>query len=288
MKTLTSILLVVATSSILQAQDTIYTKSGTTIPAKVYEVTQNEIRYQKASNLEGPIYTIDKTNVSLIEYKNGTKDVFGTDQSQANQAQQSQPNQNSNTYSKDGSYYGDDVYNQGQSSASNYTSSNYSNYNSGTSLSFMFGINSMLWGVPYYAGPWGGWPYYSSYYQPYWAYNYYRPWGGYAYGGFRGGYYGGGYGWRGGYRGGYYGGRGGYGWRGSNNHIGGGYYGGPRGGNGGFHGGFNGGGGFHGGNNGGFHGGNSGGFHGGGGGGFHGGGGGGGSHGGGHGGGRGH
>ena len=237
MKNLKTILLVVATTNILQAQDTIYTKNGTTIPAKVFEVTQHEVRYQKSSNLEGPVYTIDKNNVSLIEYKNGTKDVFAGDQSQASQ---SQPNQNNNNYNKDGSYYGDDVYNQGQPSpttTNNYYNSSGGYYSPGVGMNFMFGMPSLFLGVPYYAGPWGGWPYYNSYYRPYWAYNYYRPWNGYAWGG--------GYGWRHGY----YGGN--YGWRGNGvGHIVGGFHGGfngPRGGyGGGYHGGF-GGGGFHGG-----------------------------------------
>jgi hypothetical protein len=241
MKNFKTILLVVATFNILQAQDTIYTKNGTTIPAKVFEVTQHEVRYQKSSNLEGPIYTIDKNSVSLIEYKNGTKDVFAGDASQQNNESQT-TNQTPNV---------DDVYNQGQPQTvitnNNYDYSSPGYYNPGVSMNFMFGMPSLFWGVPYYAGPWGGWPYYRSYYRPYWAYNYYRPWNGYAWGG--------GYGWRHGY----YGGN--YGWRNHSNigHIGGGYHGGghygPRGGNGGFGGGgYHGGGGFHGGG-GGFHGG---------------------------------
>jgi len=66
MKNLKTILLVASTINILHAQDTIYTKSGSAIPAKVFEVTQHEIRYQKSTNLDGPVYTIDKSNVSLI------------------------------------------------------------------------------------------------------------------------------------------------------------------------------------------------------------------------------
>src|ERR1700752_563808 len=109
MKNLKIILIVAATVNILQAQDTIYTKNGSRIAAKVYEITQHEIRYQKSSNLEGPIYTINKNSVSLIEYKNGTKDVFS-----GNAVQPAENSSNSNNYAKDDSYYGDDVYNQGQ------------------------------------------------------------------------------------------------------------------------------------------------------------------------------
>ena len=171
MKKMGTILFVVATGSILHAQDTIYTKSGNIIPAKVYEITQQEIRYQKSSNLEGPIYTINKNSVSLIEYKNGTKDVFTGNQNMGNPS-----NANNGNYNKDAGYYGDDVYNQGQSpsvvnnnnyytNAGNY-GAGYGYYNPGVSLNFMFGLPSLFWGVPMYAGAWGGWPYYRSYYRP--------------------------------------------------------------------------------------------------------------------------
>lgn len=243
MKNLKALLFVVATTGILHAQDTIYTKNGKTINAKVYEVTQNEVRYQNSSNLEGPMYTIDKSQVSAIEYKNGTKDSFTEENSTANQTQpalaQQQPNQQNNQGAN-----ADDVYNQGdpqqQAPAvvnNNYYTqgypSNYSYYNPGVCLNFMFGMPSLFWGVPYYAGPWGGWPYYRSYYRPYWAYNYYRPWGwnGYAWGGYGGwgwrGYHGSGY-YNGGYHGGGYHGGGYYG--GHNGWHNGGYYGGIRGG----------------------------------------------------------
>jgi len=285
MRNFKTILFVVATTGILHAQDTIYTKAGKTINAKVYEVTQNEIRYQSSSNLEGPMYTIDKNQVSSIEYKNGTKDAFADEPSNSNQ---SQTNQSTQANSNPNNYTSDDVYNQGdpQNPAvvnNNYYTTGYPStyYNPGVSLNFMFGMPSLFWGVPYYAGPWGGWPYYRSYYRPYWAYNYYRPWGwnGYAWGGGYHGYGAYGWGWRGNHVGGYYGGNHGGGHYGGY-HGNGGFYGGPRGGgfyngprghhspSGGNSGGFNGGG--HGFGGGGYHGG--GGFHGGGGG-FHGGGG---------------
>jgi len=58
------------------AQDTIFTRSGEVIPAKVYEITPTEIKYKKPSNPDGPMYVTSKENVTLIEYKNGSKDVF--------------------------------------------------------------------------------------------------------------------------------------------------------------------------------------------------------------------
>lgn len=62
--------------SFITAQDTIYTKSGSRIAAKVIEMNQDEIKYKKSANPDGPLYVVDKNAVSLIEYKNGSKDVF--------------------------------------------------------------------------------------------------------------------------------------------------------------------------------------------------------------------
>ena len=58
------------------SQDTIYNKNGTLVPAKILEITSTEITYKKSNNLDGPIYRVNKSDVSFIEYSNGTKDVF--------------------------------------------------------------------------------------------------------------------------------------------------------------------------------------------------------------------
>ena len=58
------------------SQDTLFTRGGQVIPAKVYEITQTEIKYKKPSNPDGPLYTISKEDIAVIEYKNGSKDVF--------------------------------------------------------------------------------------------------------------------------------------------------------------------------------------------------------------------
>lgn len=206
----------IAITGLVNAQDTIHTKYGENIPAKVYEITQNEVKYQKASNLEGPIYTVNKSTLVSITYKNGTEDKFNSPQNDASKREV----ENSNTSN-------DDVYNQGQSQPQQqvqytqqqlYTQQIYYN-----NVGYMLG----MWGLPYYS-------YYSPFYQNYYGWRGYN-WNGYGwrgypgYGyGYRGGYYPRTYGiYHGGYNGGY--------------HNGGGYHGGY---NGVFH---NGGGGFHGG-----------------------------------------
>jgi hypothetical protein len=82
-----SLILSVFAGFCLQAQDTLYTVSGQKIAAKVIEINQTEIKYKKASNLDGPVYVIDKTDVALIEYKNGSKELYGTGSAQTNNDQ---------------------------------------------------------------------------------------------------------------------------------------------------------------------------------------------------------
>ena len=56
--------------------DNIVLTNGEEIKAKVTEITTDEIKYKRCDNLIGPAYTIKKTAVFMIQYANGTKDVF--------------------------------------------------------------------------------------------------------------------------------------------------------------------------------------------------------------------
>ncbi len=51
-------------------------KNADEIQAKVSAVTTESISYKKWSNLEGPTYTIPKTEVFYIKYQNGEKEVI--------------------------------------------------------------------------------------------------------------------------------------------------------------------------------------------------------------------
>jgi hypothetical protein len=63
----------------LNAQDIISLKGGEEIKAKVIEITDTEVKYKRWDNRKkGPMYTTKKQNISVIAYKNGTKDVFPT------------------------------------------------------------------------------------------------------------------------------------------------------------------------------------------------------------------
>lgn len=56
---------------IADAQDIIVKIDGTTIDSKVTKITTTEVEYKKWSNVDGPVYTIDKNLVAQIKYQNG-------------------------------------------------------------------------------------------------------------------------------------------------------------------------------------------------------------------------
>lgn len=61
----------------LSAQDLIFIKPhNSTIEAKVIEITEDQIKYKDFNNLDGPIRTIDKSDVSKIVYENGIEEEF--------------------------------------------------------------------------------------------------------------------------------------------------------------------------------------------------------------------
>ena len=58
------------------AQDVVVKKDGGTILAKVLEVNQDNIKYKKFSNQNGPTYTINLSDVMSVNYENGEKETF--------------------------------------------------------------------------------------------------------------------------------------------------------------------------------------------------------------------
>lgn len=71
-----TILTSIFTFSICYSQDIMTKKSGEDIQAKVLEVTTSEIKYKKFDNQDGPTYAMLKSDVLMIRFKNGTKDIF--------------------------------------------------------------------------------------------------------------------------------------------------------------------------------------------------------------------
>ena len=71
------LLLTLQYATILTAQDVVLKTNGDEIKAKVMEVGLTEIKYKRTTNLTGPTYTIPISDVFMITYENGDKDVFG-------------------------------------------------------------------------------------------------------------------------------------------------------------------------------------------------------------------
>jgi hypothetical protein len=51
-------------------------KNGDEIESKVLEINDNDIKYKKFSNQDGPSYTLLKSKIFMIKYASGDKDVF--------------------------------------------------------------------------------------------------------------------------------------------------------------------------------------------------------------------
>ena len=71
------LLVVLVISSVFaNAQDKIYLKSGDNIEAKILEVNVDNVKYKKFSNLEGPTFTIEKSDIQMVVYQNGESQIF--------------------------------------------------------------------------------------------------------------------------------------------------------------------------------------------------------------------
>jgi hypothetical protein len=58
------------------AQDIIVKKDGSTITSKVEEINNTDIKYKKWNNLDGPLYSISRSEVVVINYQNGEIEVI--------------------------------------------------------------------------------------------------------------------------------------------------------------------------------------------------------------------
>ena len=60
----------------LSAQDLIVKMDNTNIEAKVTEISAEQIRYKKWTNVDGPTYVLPVVDVNYIQFVNGSKEVF--------------------------------------------------------------------------------------------------------------------------------------------------------------------------------------------------------------------
>jgi hypothetical protein len=78
MKYILLFILFVCSSNIIKAQDTLSMRSGENILVKVIEVGTTEVKYKKQDNLNGPDFSILKSDLLMIKYENGTKEEFSS------------------------------------------------------------------------------------------------------------------------------------------------------------------------------------------------------------------
>ncbi|MDP6907865.1 MAG: hypothetical protein QF371_00090, partial [Flavobacteriales bacterium] len=49
---------------------------GEQVEVKVLEVSKTEIKYKLTGNMDGPIYVLSKSELYMVEYANGSKEVY--------------------------------------------------------------------------------------------------------------------------------------------------------------------------------------------------------------------
>ena len=76
MKKLLLLFVMLLPATMLNAQDVIVKKDGSTIICKVLEVGTNEVKYKKISNIDGPLYSVSITDIQNINFENGEKELF--------------------------------------------------------------------------------------------------------------------------------------------------------------------------------------------------------------------
>ncbi|MDR1562590.1 MAG: porin family protein [Dysgonamonadaceae bacterium] len=77
-KVFSFLIALVIMSACVKAQDIITKRNGDEIKAKVTEVGTTEIKYKRSGNETGPTYTLPKSEIFMVKYENGEKDIFQT------------------------------------------------------------------------------------------------------------------------------------------------------------------------------------------------------------------
>jgi len=76
-----------AVSVTMFAQDIITLKDGTEIRASVLDVEGVDVKFKKFDNINGPSYLLAKSEIFMIKYADGTKDIFTSGQQTSTQQQ---------------------------------------------------------------------------------------------------------------------------------------------------------------------------------------------------------
>jgi hypothetical protein len=65
-------------SGAAHAQDTLVQRNGEELAVKVLEITPAEVKYRRTDNPEGPVISAWRSDVFMVRYANGTKEVFNS------------------------------------------------------------------------------------------------------------------------------------------------------------------------------------------------------------------
>jgi hypothetical protein len=80
MKYILLFILLTCSLNIIKAQDTLSMRSGENILVKVIEVGTSEVKYKKLDNLNGPVFSMLKSDLLMIKYENGTNEDFSKEE----------------------------------------------------------------------------------------------------------------------------------------------------------------------------------------------------------------
>lgn len=70
------VILTVLSCNLLFAQDQLFKKDNTKVEAKILEITPTSIKYKLFNYQDGPLIIVDKNEVAMIIYQNGTHEII--------------------------------------------------------------------------------------------------------------------------------------------------------------------------------------------------------------------
>ena len=76
MRTLLLFALLTLLTSVAHAQDLLTKRTGEELAVRVVEITPAEVKYRRADNPDGPVISLWRSDVFMIRYANGTKEVL--------------------------------------------------------------------------------------------------------------------------------------------------------------------------------------------------------------------
>lgn len=91
------------------AQDKLYKQNGDMLQVKITEVSDRTIRYKRSDNLEGPVYSINRNEVSKIQYENGSIEYYNSNGRHARPGSRMMAEENGNGSHKNRPSYGNNI-----------------------------------------------------------------------------------------------------------------------------------------------------------------------------------